>query len=131
MKIVRNPLALTGLALRAIAIGVVFMGATLPALADEFQPIRDRSDFIALVEGRTLTQFGIRLVVEPDGDIGGRAFGRPVTGDWDWRNGYFCRSLNVGSDPLEFNCQLVERNDDVLRFTADEGDGIYADLTLR
>ena len=66
-----------------------------------------------------------------NGEITGRAFGRPVTGDWAWQNGYFCRNLSFGTEPLEYNCQLVEEREGTLRFTADEGAGIYADLTLR
>ena len=29
------------------------------------------------------------------------------------------------------NCQLVQVNGETLRFTTDQGQGIYADLTLR
>jgi hypothetical protein len=61
----------------------------------------------------------------------GRAFGTPVTGAWDWNNGYFCRDLFFGEDDLGFNCQLVQVNGETLRFTSDQGQGIYADLTLR
>ena len=101
------------------------------AAAEGFTPVTDRARFVSLIEGRELTRFGIRLTVEPDGDIAGRAFGRPVTGDWAWQNGYFCRNLSFGAEPLEYNCQLVEEREGTLRFTADEGAGIYADLTLR
>lgn len=101
------------------------------AAAEGFVPVKDRDRFVSLVEGRELTRFGIRLSVEPDGDITGRAFGREVTGDWAWQNGYFCRNLSFGADPLEYNCQLVEEREATLRFTSDQGAGIYADLTLR
>ncbi len=101
------------------------------AAAEGFTPVTDQARFVSLVEGRELTRFGIRLTVEPDGDITGRAFGRPVKGDWAWQNGYFCRNLSFGTEPLEYNCQLVEEREGTLRFTADEGAGIYADLTLR
>jgi hypothetical protein len=81
--------------------------------------------------GRELRRFGIRLTVTPDGTIQGRAFGTPVTGQWNWNDGYFCRDLFYGEDDLGFNCQLVQVNGETLRFTSDQGQGIYADLTLR
>jgi hypothetical protein len=37
----------------------------------------------------------------------------------------------LGEDDLGFNCQLVQVNGETLRFTSDQGQGIYADLTLR
>jgi hypothetical protein len=89
-----------------------------------------RDSFVSLVRAE-LRRFGIRLTVTPDGTIQGRAFGTPVTGRWNWNNGYFCRDLFYGEDDLGFNCQLVQVNGETLRFTSDQGQGIYADLTLR
>jgi len=100
-----------------------------PALA--FEPITDRSAFVGLVEGRTLTSLGIALKVLPDGQIAGRAFGRDVTGTWDWRNGLFCRAMEAGSRSLPLNCQVVQLDGTTLRFIADEGQGDLADLRIR
>jgi hypothetical protein len=74
---------------------------------------------------------GIRLTVSPEGEIAGRAFGGPVTGEWTWQNGYFCRDLYWNGSDLGYNCQLVQANGDTLRFTSDQGAGMFADLTLR
>lgn len=52
--------------------------SSTPALA--FERITDRSAFVGLVEGRTLTSLGVSLKVLADGQIAGRAFGRDVTG---------------------------------------------------
>lgn len=102
----------------------------LPALAD-FQPVRAERDFRALTEGRELTRFGVRLQVLPQGQITGRGFGVEVGGKWEWRNGYFCRTLEFGGSGDPYNCQLVLRNGDTLRFISDEGQGDFADLRLR
>lgn len=102
------------------------------ATAESFQPVTRQADFVRLISDRDLTRFGIRLNVTPSGNIEGRAFGRKVTGAWQWQDGYFCRELYVGSDDLGGpNCQLVLRNGATLRFIADKGAGDYADLTLR
>lgn len=103
-----------------------------PVAADTFAPVKEQADFVRLVADKDLTRFGIRLNVLPSGDIAGRAFGRKVTGAWQWQDGYFCRELYVGSDDLGGpNCQLVLKNGETLRFIADKGTGDSADLTLR
>lgn len=99
--------------------------------AEEFDTITSRDNFVQVIEGRELTRFGIRLNVTGDGDINGRAFGTPVTGDWSWDGGFFCRDLFWGDRNLGSNCQQVEINGDTLRFTTDRGAGIFADLRLQ
>ena len=94
---------------------VALMATALPALAD-FQPVRDESTFRTLVEGRDLTRFGVRLQVLPQGRISGRGFGR---------------TLEFGQSGDPYNCQLVLRNGDTLRFISDQGTGDFADLRLR
>lgn len=116
---------------RLIAASLAAMIATtLPAFAD-FQPVRDETTFRALVEGRELSRFGVRLEVLPEGRITGRGFGMRVGGEWEWRNGYFCRRLEFGSSGDPYNCQLVLRDGNTLRFISDQGSGDYADLRLR
>lgn len=103
-----------------------------PALAkSEFRQVADRNTFLRLVEGRQLSRFGIRLEVTPDGAIRGRAFGYAVTGAWEWEDGYFCRDMAYGRNPITYNCQAVLLHGDTLRFVSDQGQGDYADLRLR
>jgi hypothetical protein len=63
------------------------------ARAETFSVVQNADRFVSLVNGRELRRFGIRLTVTPDGDIIGQAFGSPVTGEWTWEGGYFCRDL--------------------------------------
>jgi hypothetical protein len=107
------------------------LASTDTARAEAFAVVASEDTFVSLVEGRELRRFGIRLTVMPDGRIEGRAFGTPVTGQWDWESGFFCRDLFWGNEDLGYNCQLVQVNGETLRFTTDQGTGIYADLTLQ
>lgn len=109
---------------------VTLFASVGPALAD-FEPVRNEREFRTLIEGRELTRLGIRLQVLPEGQIRGRGFGMSVGGMWEWRNGYFCRTLEFGGSGDPYNCQLVLRNGNTLRFISDEGKGDYADLRLR
>lgn len=125
--------------MRRLALIVLLLAAAPAAQAEElnfarpdgFEIVTDKEHFLRLITGKALTRLGIRLSVDPRGDITGRAFGRSVSGNWDWNRGYFCRDLNYGAEPLEFNCQMVKVRGNTLRFISDRGQGIYADLRLR
>ena len=106
----------------------------LPAGAETFARISDKSDFIETVSGKELRlgMFGIFLRVEEDGEIKGRALGWDVTGTWEWQDGYFCREMDWSGYPIPKNCQLVEaRGGQEIRFTVDRGAGDSASFRLR
>jgi hypothetical protein len=120
--------------MRALAVVALAFGAAEPAAANEYQPVRDKSAFLQLIEGRSLQLrlFRISLSVLPDGRIDGSALGWPVSGSWEWKDGFFCREMDWSGSPIPFNCQLVEaRGDDQLRFTVDQGAGETATFALR
>ena len=92
--------------------------------------IKVKADFERIVVGRDLTLFAIRVIVSPDGQIKGRAYGTPVTGKWRWQDGFFCRDLYWGKRDLGPNCQEVKVHGNKVRFTSDRGSGQHADLTM-
>jgi hypothetical protein len=106
--------------------------ALVPQLASaELKRIDNKSEFVQLVQGKTLSRPLVRLEVNSDGSIKGRGVRWDVTGSWSWQNGFFCRDLNWGGDDLGYNCQEVRANDNELRFTSDQGTGESADFRLR
>jgi hypothetical protein len=102
-----------------------------PALAEDYVRVTDRGSFVSLVQGKSLTSLGVRLTVSPSGSIGGRAFGREVSGSWTWNAGYFCRTMQAGDRKFPRNCQVVQKKGDRVRFIADKGAGDTADLRIR
>ena len=118
-------------ALTAAIVALSLIGFSDSSAANAFTKIDRAEEFVAAVNGKQLTRTGIRLTVTPNGEIRGRAFGRPVTGDWTWENGFFCRDLAWGKRELGYNCQMVQLDGTALRFTSDRGQGIYADLWLK
>ncbi|WP_298841512.1 dihydrodipicolinate reductase [uncultured Roseobacter sp.] len=105
-----------------------FSGA--PAFA-EFAKIDDQSEFMKLVTGKELKRPFVNLEVTADGQISGRGAAWPVTGNWTWKDGYFCRDLYWGGDALGYNCQEVKASDGRIRFTSDQGQGDSAEFRLR
>lgn len=106
--------------------------AASAAVAD-YVPVTDEATFLQLVEGRELRHrfYPITLSVLPDGQVSGSAVGWGVEGTWRWEDGFFCRELFWGGDPIPYNCQLVEIDEDVIRFTVDQGAGQAAAFRLR
>lgn len=112
--------------MRWIAIALTMSAS--PAFA--FDRVTTRDGFLQLVQGNQLKALGVRLQVGADGSIRGRAFGHEVTGDWRWQDGYFCRTMEVGGDPIELNCQEVNRKGNRIRFQSDRGTGESATLRI-
>jgi len=110
------------------AVVSVFLAAPVAA---EFAKINSESDFRKVVAGKTLTRPLIKIQVTPEGRISGRGASWDVTGNWRWKDGYFCRDLEWGGDDLGYNCQEVRVHNRKIRFTSDRGTGDFADFTLR
>ena len=114
-------------------IAALLIVAPVAAAAQDYRPVTDRATFMQLVQGRSLTQrlLGVALTVTDDGRISGDAMGGTVTGSWTWDDGYFCREMAWGSRVFPQNCQRIDLNGDLLRFTADKGAGDDATLRIR
>lgn len=96
----------------------------------EFAKVESETQFKQLVSGKTLTRPLVKLEVSPEGSISGTGLTWDVTGNWSWRDGYFCRELFWGGSDLGYNCQEVKVRENRIRFTSDRGTGDYADFRL-
>ena len=109
---------------------ILFFLIASPIIASE-TTISERPDFENLVKDKKLERFLISLSVTGDGKIEGSAAGRDVSGDWNWIDGYFCRTLMWGERELKYNCQKVTFDGRRLRFISDRGAGQSASFALR
>ncbi|WP_019955894.1 hypothetical protein [Yoonia vestfoldensis] len=111
------------------------LGLSLPAGAAvaNYVPVMEEETFLSLVEGKELRHrfYGITLEVLDTGEVKGSAIGWGIEGTWSWQEGYFCRELYWGGDLIPYNCQLVEINNDLIRFTVDQGAGRSAAFRLQ
>ena len=113
---------------------ILLLSAPVMAQANDFQPVRDKGDFLSLIGDRVLRigLYNLSLNVRPDGRIEGSALGWPITGSWQWQDGYFCREMDWSGMAIDYNCQLVEaQGADRMRFTVDRGAGDAATFRLR
>ena len=108
--------------------------SALPAHANDFAKVTDKSEFLKLVDGRDLRigLYNLTLKLGKDGTIQGSALGWDITGSWDWKDGYFCREMDWSGMAIDYNCQLVEaRGAEKLRFTVDKGTGNSESFDIR
>lgn len=115
-------------ALVAAAIAAFVLPQTAAA---ELKRIESKSEFVQLVQGKTLSRPLVSLTVNANGEISGRGATWDVTGSWTWQDGFFCRELNWGGDNLGYNCQEVRADGREVQFTADQGAGDTANFRLR
>ena len=106
----------------------VALAAPVMAAAER---VGSKSEFVSLIEGKRLTRPLVNLQVTPDGAISGTGAAWDVTGNWTWQDGFFCRDLEWGGDPLGYNCQLVTAQGNTITFTSDRGAGRSAGFRLR
>ena len=116
--------------MRVQILSAILALAAAPAFAD-FAKIANENQFVQVIGGKTLTRPLIKLQVSPTGEISGMGARWEVTGNWSWRDGYFCRDLDWGGTDLGYNCQEVRVNNDRIRFTSDRGEGQSAVFRLR
>jgi hypothetical protein len=113
------------------ALLATFLAALMATAASaDFAKINDESQFKAVVAGKTLKRPLVKLEVTPGGQISGIGVTWEVTGNWTWRDGYFCRDLFWGGSELGYNCQEVAVKDGRIRFTSDKGEGDHAEFRL-
>lgn len=105
----------------------------MASAAFAYQPITDRETFLNALGDRNLSNrlYAVELSVSPDGAIAGSGAGWEILGTWYWQDGFFCREMTWGGDPIPFNCQLVEFDGRDMRFTTDQGAGDSASFRLR
>ncbi len=113
--------------LGVVAIALLSTGSA----AADFIKVSDKSQFVDLINGKTLARPLVRLRVSADGRISGRGAAWNVSGEWSWQDGFFCRDLEWGGSDLGYNCQEVRVHGQTLRFISDRGTGEFADLDLR
>ncbi len=103
-----------------------------PAAAQAgFTPVTTKTEFLKIISGKNLKYSGASIHLSSAGQIKGKAYGKQVTGTWQWKGGYFCRSIMWGSRDLGPNCEVVKVDGNILRFITDHGKGKRADMSLR
>ena len=110
-----------------------FLLSLMVVSAQAGERILDRSTLLDMVSQKVLILrlFGIKLKIMEDGRIEGKAMGRDVVGDWEWQDGFFCRSMFWGERDIGYNCQEVSIKNKKIKFTSDRGFGASAQFLIK
>ncbi|MDS9948384.1 MAG: dihydrodipicolinate reductase [Planktomarina sp.] len=110
-----------------------FLLSLMVVSAQAGERIFDRSTLLDVVSEKVLILrlFGIKLKIMEDGRIEGKAMGRDVVGDWEWQDGFFCRSMFWGERDIGYNCQEVSINNKKIKFISDRGLGASAKFLIK
>ncbi len=110
-----------------------FLLSLMVVSAQAGERILDRSTLLDVVSQKVLILrlFGIKLKIMEDGRIEGKAMGRDVVGDWEWQDGFFCRSMFWGERDIGYNCQEVSINNKKIKFISDRGLGASAKFLIK
>lgn len=63
------------------------------------------------------------LIAKANGQIDGRFRGIKIRGNWNWNNGYWCRSARIGILPIPRECQQISLADEMLILQRFKGTG--------
>lgn len=102
------------------AISVVF--SAFPAAA--WERLTTEEQFRASITDRTITTAeGNSFTSHSDGRVTGTWGGQPMSGRWEWHQGFWCRNVRVGDTESGTDCQTVERRGNEVRNTRNQGRG--------
>lgn len=100
-----------------------------PSWGDEFRRIESEAEFRELVVNRKLVLGENHAVFRKNGKVTGNFAGKKLDGVWQWRDGYWCRTLTTHSQNTD--CQLMEISGNQLRGTRSRGTGKSFIYTIR
>ncbi len=97
--------------------------------ADE-KRITTEKEFRELVVGRLHTGELGTVTVKNDNNVTGTIQGKSLTGLWNWTDGTYCRTVEVGGRNLGFDCQVVLISGDRVTYVRNNGKGKRSIWTL-
>ena len=84
--------------------------------------ITTEAEFVATAVGRTVSNANTSIAITRNGRITGVTHGNEISGTWEWRDGFWCRTITAPVQTAE-DCQVWEVRNGVLRITRDRGTG--------
>ena len=105
--------ALSYLAAGLAALALAASHSIQPALAaDPNERITTEQGFKEKIVGRKLVQKHGYVIIHDDGKITGTLRSKKLTGKWNWKEEYYCRTVRLGAKDLGYDCQVVEMSED-------------------
>ncbi|MDD9724565.1 hypothetical protein PVV74_03755 [Roseovarius sp. SK2] len=111
------------------ALGVSMLA--LPASASDFERVETKAEFDRVIVGRKAVASWGWVISQPNGTVVGQVDGEKAAGSWEWKNGFWCRTISFGSKDMPHDCQAVFHKGSTAIFIRDKGQGDQVVLTLQ
>ncbi|WP_321830229.1 hypothetical protein [Thalassovita sp.] len=105
------------------ALATLVMPPLQPAQAEGFFTMKDRSDFLQQMQGKYISQSGLWMRFDDLGQVKGRVWGRPLLGNWQWKDGQLCTRIFHGTIDQGDFCGVVRSSGATLYIVPDKGRG--------
>lgn len=91
------------------------------AYAESFKRIKTENQFKQLVVGKKLRFDKNYVTIKKNGHWSGKFWGEKLSGVWEWKNGYWCRTIKKNSYPAD--CQTWSHRGKEFKLTREKGKG--------
>lgn len=112
--------------------GLALLGSVVTssyATAADFKRIKTAGEFSKLVVGKKLWHDKNHVQVSKEGSWGGDFGGKTLGGAWEWKNGYWCRTLEQDGDSVD--CQMWTYSGKTFKITRAKGKGKSFEYVLK
>lgn len=117
---------------KVIAITALMVSTSpLQATANDFERVKAKTEFNRIIAGRKAVADWGWVISQPNGTIVGQVNGDKAAGSWEWKNGFWCRTINIGSTGMPYDCQAVFLKGNTVVFIRDNGQGDQVVLNLQ
>ena len=117
---------------RFFAVFLVFLSTfALSANAGDFKRIKKKADYSKTIADRKLVADWGWVIASSDGTIMGQVNGEAAHGNWQWKSGFFCRTISFGNTEMPYDCQAVHISGKNVVFIRDKGKGKQTPMKIR
>ncbi len=91
---------------------------------EKWTRLKTKNDYLKYGADNYYGEAGGMSVATSDGKIKGEFAGQQLSGTWEWKDTYFCRTSNLGDLDLGYNCIAIDVTNTKMRLTLDKGTGL-------
>jgi len=91
---------------------------------NDWQRIMTKQEYMDKAANVFFGDEGGQSVATKSGKIFGIFGGEELSGTWEWKDDYFCRTSTLGTMDLGLDCLVIEVTDTKMRLTLEKGNGI-------
>ena len=117
--------------LKSLLATTIGLALSIPATAGDFKRIKKKSEYLKMVADKKLVADWGWVIASSDGSLMGQINGQSAQGKWDWKGGYWCRTITFGSTSMPRDCQSIHVSGDNVVAIRDKGKGKQTPMKIK